>query len=110
MKLILHKALLFIAVLMLLGNAAVDADETAAPANEAAPGVIAKVEKAIVHGVKVAAGGIEHGAKAAAHGIAHGAKATARGVKRGATAVGNAVHTVAEKLGGSPSPPASPDK
>jgi len=109
MKLIL-KASLFIAALMLLGNAAADANETAEPANEAAPGVIVRVEKAIVHGVKVAAGGVEHGAKAAARGIEHGAKATARGVKRGATAVGNAAHTVAEKLSSSPSPSASPDK
>ncbi len=110
MKLILHKALLFITAFMLLGTAAANTDETAEPANGAAPGVIVRVEKAIVRGAKAAARGVEHGAKAAAHGIEHGAKAAAGGVKRGAKATGNAAHTVAKKLSGSPPPPASPDK
>ena len=110
MKLILHKALLFIAALMLLGTATADTNETAEPANGAAPGVIVRVEKAIVRGAKAAAGGIERGAKAAARGIEHGAKAAASGVKHGAKATGNAAHTVAKKLSGSPPPPASPEK
>ena len=110
MKRILHKTPLFIVMLMLLGSVAADAYATTEPASGTAPGVIARVEKAIVRGARAAANGVERGAKAAARGIERGAKATASGVKRGATATGNAADTVAQKLSGSPSPSASPDK
>jgi hypothetical protein len=64
------------------------------------PGVVGKVERAVVKGAKVAASGVERGAKAATHGVQTGAKATAR--------VG---HRVAAKVTGSPaSSPASASK
>jgi hypothetical protein len=110
MKLILHKAPLFIATLMMLGGAGADANETAESATGTAPGVVVKVEKAIERGAKAAASGVERGAKAAARGIEHGAKAAASGVERGAKATGNAAHAVAKKVGGSPTPSSSPGK
>ncbi len=110
MKLILRKAPLFITMLMLLGSAGVEAEESAKPATGTATSVVVKVEKAIEHGVKAGASGVERGAKAAVRGIEHGAKAAASGVERGAKATGNAAHTVAMKVGGSASPSSSPGK
>ncbi len=110
MKPILHKAPLFIAMLMLLSSAGADANETAEPATGTAPGVVVKVEKAVERGAKAAASGVKRGAKAAARGIEHGAKAAASGVERGAKASGSAAHAVAKKVGGSPAPSSSPDK
>ncbi len=121
MKPIRHKAALLAATLILLGSAETKANEAAAPDTGTASGVVVKVEKAIEHGAKAAANGVDHGAKAAARGIEHGAKAAASGVKRGVTAAAsgvergakatsNAAHTVAEKLGGSPTPTSSPGK
>lgn len=110
MKLILRKAPLFIATLMLLSSAGVDANETAESATGTAPGVVVKVENAVERGAKAAARGVEHGAKAAARGIKHGAKAAARGIERGAKATGNAAHTVAKKVRGSPTPSSSSGK
>ncbi len=107
MKLILRKAPLFIATLMLLSGAGVAAGETAQPVNGTGPGVGVKVEKAIARGAKAGASGVERGAKAAARGIERGAQAAASGVKRGAKATGNAAHSVAKKIGGSPSPSSS---
>ena len=110
MKLILRKAPLFIAMLMMLSSAGADANETAESATGTAPGVVVKVEEAIERGAKAAASGVERGAKAAARGIKHGAKAAASGVERGAKATGNAAHAVAKKVGGSPTPSSSPGK
>ena len=132
MNLILHKAPLFIAALVMLSSAGVYAAEPAESTTGTAPGVAVKVEKAVEHGAKAAAGGVERGAKAAAsgvergakaaasgvergakaaaRGIKRGAKAAAGGVERGAKATGNAAHSVAKKVEGSPTPPPSPDK
>lgn len=110
MKLILHKALLLIATLMMLSSAGANATEPAESGTGTAPGVVVKVEKAIARGAKAAASGVERGAKAAARGIEHGAKAAASGVQRGAKATGNAAHTVAKKVGGSTPPSSSPGK
>ena len=110
MNLILHKAPLFIAALMMLGSAGAYAAEPAESTTGTAPGVAVKVEKAVEHGAKAAAGGVERGAKAAARGIKRGAKAAAGGVERGAKATGNAAHSVAKKVEGPPTPPPSPDK
>jgi len=110
MKLIHHKAPLFIATLVMLGSAAAYANETAEPATGTAPGVVVKVGKAIERGATAAANGVKRGAKAAARGIEHGAKAAARGVEHGAKATGNAAHADANKVRGSPTPSSSPDK
>ena len=110
MKLILHKAPLFIATLIMLSSAGANANGTAESATGTAPGVVVKVEKAIERGAKAAARGAEHGAKAAARGIKHGAKAAASGIERGAKATGSAAHTVAKKVSGSPTPSSSPGK
>ena len=110
MKLNLHQAPLLIATLVMLGSARANADETAEPASGTSPGVVVKVEKAVVHGATAAAHGVKRGAKAAAHGIERGAKAAAHGVERGAKATGHAAHTVANKVGGSPAPSSAPAK
>ena len=118
---ILHKAPLFIAALIMLSSAGAYAAESTESTTGTAPGVVVKVEKAVEHGAKAAAGGVERGAKAAASGVERGAKAAARGIKRGAKAAaggvergakatGNAAHTVAKKVDGSPTPSSSPDK
>ena len=110
MKLILHKAPLFIATLMLLSSAGAYANETEASSTGTAPGVVVKVKRAIERGAKAAASGVKRGARAAARGIEHGAKAAASGVERGAKATGNAAHVVAKKVGGSSTPSSSPSK
>lgn len=110
MKLILHKAPLFITMLMLLSRVTASANETAPSTTGTEPGVVVKVEKAIERGAKATASGVERGAKAAGRGIERGAKAAARGVERGAKATGNAAHTVAKKVSGSPTPSSSPGK
>jgi hypothetical protein len=110
MKLILHKAPLLIAALMLLSNTGAGADETAKSATGTEPGVVVRVEKAIERGAKATASGVERGAKAAGRGIERGVKAAGRGVERGAKATGNAAHTVAKKVSGSPAPSSSPGK
>jgi hypothetical protein len=84
--------------------------QTTAPARQPAstePGVLEKVEQAVVRGAKAAASGVErgvkaaeHGAKVAASGVERGAKAAASGVQRGAHATGDAVQSVAKKVGG----------
>jgi hypothetical protein len=103
-----QKAALFVATLMLLASAGTKAAEAAEEGGSTAPGVVGKVEKAVVRGAKAAAHGIERGAQAAERGIKRGVKAAASGVERGAKATGNAAHTVAEKVGGSSAPtPAS---
>ncbi len=82
-----------------------------ASSSTAEPGVLQRVEKAVVHGAKAAASGVErglkaankgveHGVKAAAGGVEHGVKAAASGVQRGAEATGGAVKSVAKKVGG----------
>ncbi len=88
------------------------AAEAPASGSGAQPGVVDRVEHAVVRGAKAAASGVERGAKATARGVERGAKATARGVKRGAHATANAASRVANKLGGpaASSPPAQSDK
>ncbi|MDR3393474.1 MAG: hypothetical protein P4L70_00595 [Parasulfuritortus sp.] len=110
MKPILHLAPPFLATLMLLGSAGVSAKETTEPATGTAHGEVAKVETAIERGANAAANGVKRGAEAAARGIEHGAQATANGIERGARATGNAAHSVAKKIGGSPTPSSSPGK
>ncbi len=83
--------------------------QTTAPARQAAatePGVLDKVERAVVRGAKAAASGVERGVKAAergakvaASGVERGVKAAASGVQRGANATGDAVQSVAKKVG-----------
>jgi len=107
---VLHKAALVVATLIVISSAGAETTGTAESPAGTASGVVVKVEKAIVRGAKAAANGIEHGAKAAASGVERGVKAAASGVERGAKATGNAVHTVAEKVGGSATPPSSPGK
>lgn len=121
MNSIRHKAVLLVAMLILLGSAETRATEMAEGDAGTASGVVAKVERAVVRGATAAASGVERGAKAAAHGIEHGARAAASGVKRGvkaaasgvergAKATGNAAHTVAEKVDGSPTSTSSSRK
>lgn len=84
--------------------------QTTAPARQSAaaePGVLEKVEQAVVRGAKAAASGVERGVKAAergakvaASGVERGAKAAASGVQRGANATGDAVQSVAKKVVG----------
>lgn len=105
-----HKVALLVATLILLGNAETKANEAAESDTTTASGVVVKVEKAIERGAKAAANGVEHGAKAAASGVKRGVRAAASGVERGAKATSNAAHTVAEKVGGSPTPTSSPGK
>ncbi len=104
----LHIATSLSLLFLLMGNAA--AQSTATPAAPAEPGVLEKVEKAVVRGAKAAASGvergvkaatsgIERGAKAAAIGVERGVKAAASGVQRGAQATGNAAGSVAAKVG-----------
>ncbi len=118
---VIHKATLLVATLILFGSAEAETTGKAESSGGTASGVVVKAEKAIVRGAKAAANGVERGAKAAARGIERGAKAAARGVERGvkaaasgvergAKATGNAAHSVAEKVGGSPTPPPSPGK
>lgn len=79
-------------VLLCAGHAS--AQERAASA--AAPGVVQKVEDAVVRGAKAAASGIERGAKAAASGIERGTRAAASGVQRGVKAAASGVQRGAE--------------
>ena len=93
-------------LLVLVSNVAA---QTATPSRSTAaaePGVLEKVEKAVVHGAKAAASGVErgvkaaeHGAKVAASGVERGVKAAASGIERGAQATDNAAQSVAKKVG-----------
>jgi len=98
--------------------ASAGADESVQPAAGAPAPVVVKVEKAIEHGAKAAAGGVEKGVTAGAHGVERGAhaaasgvergvKAAARGIEHGATATAHAAKTVARKVGTSPAPSSS---
>lgn len=105
-----HLVFLLSGLLAVAGNVAAQAASPARPSNAAEPGVVERVEKAVVHGAKAAASGVERGLKAASKGVEHGAKvaasgvergvkAAASGVQRGAQATGNAVQSVAKKVG-----------
>ena len=80
MNIPLQTALL--ASMLLLLGAAHAADEPADSNKGNSPGVVTKVEKAVVKGAKAAASGVERGAKAAGRGVERGAKATERVAKR----------------------------
>ena len=87
MNTILKVAAGFTAAIVLMAHA-IAADQPAQPASGSSPGVVTKVEKAVVKGAKATANGIERGAKAAGRGIERGAKATERAAKRVAAKVG----------------------
>ena len=119
MNTILKTVVALSSMLVLLSHAEADSKEPAESTSNTAPGVVGKVEQAVVRGAKAAAGGIEHGvraaasgvergATAAASGIKRGAEATSRGVEHGAKATASAASRVASKVGMSPA--SSPDK
>ena len=85
MNMILKTAMI-LSSLLLAAHANAASDEPAEkPSNS--PGVVKKVEKAVVKGAKAAASGVERGAKAAGRGVERGAKATERTAKRVAAKV-----------------------
>ncbi|WP_372528658.1 hypothetical protein [Piscinibacter sp.] len=102
MNAILKTAVALSSMFVLLSHAQAGSNEPVETTTSTAPGVVGKVEKAVVRGAKAAASGIEHGVKAAASGIERGAKATARGIEHGAKATASAAGRVANKAGGSP--------
>jgi hypothetical protein len=101
MNLILKTVIAFSSMLALLSHAETATKEPAGSSGST-PGVVVKVEKAVVRGAKAAASGVQRGAKAAAGGIETGVKATARGVEKGAKATAGAANRVAGKVSGSP--------
>jgi hypothetical protein len=110
-----------ISLLLLAGNAAGQSTAQSDSAAPAQPGVVERVEQAVVRGAKAAASGvergvkaatkgIERGAKAAASGVERGVKAAADGVQRGAQATGNAAGSVAAKVGAPAAAASQPGK
>jgi len=87
---ILKTAIGLSSALVLLSHAAVAASDTKESTANNSPGVVTKVEKAVVKGAKAAASGVERGAKAAGRGIKRGAEATERAAKRVAAKVSGA--------------------
>lgn len=77
-------------------------------AAEADTPVIVKVERAVVHGAKTAASGVERGVKAAASGVARGARAAAGGIEKGAQTTARVVNKVAGPSGAALAPHGRP--
>jgi len=96
---ILKTAIALSSTLVLLGQSAAASNDAKESTANSSPGVVTKVEKAVVKGAKAAASGVERGAKAAGRGIERGAKATERAAKR-----------VAAKVRGAPASSPAPGK
>lgn len=86
----------------------VSAQEAPAPETPSEPGVVTKVEKAVVHAARATANGVERGAHAAAKGVKRGAEAVGHVVERGANATGNAAKKVVKKIKGGDEPASAP--
>lgn len=99
MNTILKTAMGLFSMLVLLSHAAAASNDTKESTANSSPGVVTKVEKAVVKGAKAAASGVERGAKAAGRGIERGAAATERAAKR-----------VAAKVRGAPASSPAPGK
>lgn len=93
-------AVALVALLSLVSHAGAETPEPPAASESSGTGVAAKVEKAVVRGVRAAASGVEYGVRAAASGVERGAKAAAHGVTRGAKATADAASHVANKISG----------
>ena len=91
------KTALILSSLLLAAHASAAADEPADAKSGSSPGVVKKVEKAVVKGAKAAASGVERGAKAVGRGVERGAKATERTAKRVAAKVSDPASAPAGK-------------
>lgn len=104
MKAIIKSSLTALSLVALIGVAHAAEDEAAAPApastGAGSEGVVGKVEKAVEHGVTVAADGVKKGVNWAAHGVEKGANAAAHGIEVGANATSRTAKKVASKVTG----------